>query len=165
MNWVVYPLPKSPFPRRLTPAGTCAVKRRGRKANWSASAGRTSLFPSPAKRDRRPAIPGYPWKSATAAWINISNCCKPNACGCKPAAICCPKTPSERCACNANASPPYSNKLPARPNRLSMPPPRNSWVPGDVRESFQRRFSGISRQKEWLLICWPKSDSNRAIPR
>jgi len=45
------------------------------------------------------------------------------------------------------------------------PPQQNSWVPGGVREGFDRRFSGISGQKEWFAIGWPKSDPDGATRR
>jgi len=44
-------------------------------------------------------------------------------------------------------------------------PPQHSWVPGRVREGFDRRFSGISGQKEWFTIRLPKSDPDGATRR
>jgi hypothetical protein len=33
-----------------------------------------------------------------------------------------------------------------------LPAQQNSWVPGGVLAGFDRRFSGISGQKEWFAI-------------
>ena len=49
--------------------------------------------------------------------------------------------------------------------RLFLPPQQNSWVPGGVLEGVDRRSSGISGQKEWFAIGWPKSDPDGAIRR
>ena len=46
-----------------------------------------------------------------------------------------------------------------------MPPHQNAWVPGGVLEGFARRFPGISGQKEWFAIGWPKSAPDGAIRR